>query len=224
MDEKEIRQIFYRDGYRLAAQYLEESFTEARLKEAIKALYEAMDGLLEAFLNRVASDGKPCQCRKGCAWCCHQAVFATTHELLYLQEHVDASCSAADASDFLERAREKTLHTLDLDQAQQLLFKGPCPFLKGGACSIYEARPMACRIYLSSSEKSCRQDYERPEAKKHFPQLYEFPLLAGRMLNEGFVAYLKQQGAGSAELPLEQGYASMRTHRQSFSSWLKQAE
>ena len=83
---------------------------------------------------------------------------------------------------------------------------------------------MACRIYLSSSEKSCRKDHEHPENKSSFPQLYEFPLLAGRMLNEGCVAYLKQQGLGSAELPLEQGYASMRTHGQSFGSWMKQAE
>ncbi len=70
---------------------------------------------------------------------------------------------------------------------------------------------MACRIYLSYSEKACRRE---------LPELFEFPLHAGRMLNEGFVAWLKQNGMQSTELPLEQGYASIVTLGQDFGSWI----
>ena len=68
---------------------------------------------------------------------------------------------------------------------------------------------MACRIYLSSSVPSCKRDFEEPGGDRHKPELYEFPLNAGRMLNEGFVSCLKQLGLKSVELPLEQGYASL---------------
>lgn len=220
MDEKEIQKIFYRDGYRLAGQFLEEDLTPENLKKAIAALYKAIDGLLEAFLERAASDGRACQCKKGCAWCCHQAVFGNTHELFFLRDYIDKNVPEKEKAAFLERARQKTLLTANKSHEEQLVIRAACPFLVDGACAVYEARPMACRIYLSSSEKSCRRDHDHPSGKKQFPQLYEFPLLAGRMLNEGFVAYLKQQGKGSVEVPLEQGYASMLSHGQSIESWL----
>jgi Fe-S-cluster containining protein len=220
MDEKDIRKIFYRDGYRLAGQFLEEGKDAAKLKAAITALYEAIDGLLDAFLQRSAGEGRAAACRKGCAWCCHQAVFATTHEFLYLGEHVHGSFSQARQDEFLRRASEKTGKTLNKEHAELLLIREACPFLEKGACAVYEARPMACRIYLSSSEESCRMEYEDPADKERIPRLYEFPLLAGRMLNEGFVAYLKQQGMVSTELPLEQGYAAMKSQGQGFEGWI----
>jgi Fe-S-cluster containining protein len=139
---------------------------------------------------------------------------------LYLQEYIDGECSTREAGLFLERAREKSKETLKLDHEELLQHRESCPFLEKGACRVYAARPMACRIYLSYSEASCRDAHRHPENMQHYARLYEFPLLAGRMLNEGFVAYLKQQGLGSSELALEQGYASMRTHGQRFGSWL----
>ena len=52
------------------------------------------------------------------------------------------------------------------------------------------------------------------------PELFEFPLLAGRMLNEGFVACLKLLGLRTSELPLEQGYASVVRLDQTMEGWI----
>ena len=81
---------------------------------------------------------------------------------------------------------------------------------------------MACRIYLSSSEKACRAEFENPANDRNIPELFEFPLQAGRMLNEGFVAYLKQRGFKGSELPLEQGYSTMVTLGQTMEDWIEQ--
>ena len=220
MDQKEIGRIFYRDGYRMAHQHLDQEVNGSNLKAVIRSLYEAVDGLLEAFLQRSETEGKPAECKKGCAWCCHQEVFAVTHELLYIQDHVQHNFPEHQKSKVLKKAREKTRLTLDKSLESQLMVRSPCPFLEESGCSVYEARPMACRIYLSSSEKACQREHDDPGNQKHIPDLYEFPLQAGRMLNEGFVAYLKQTGIQSAELPLEQGYASMATLGQTFESWI----
>jgi Fe-S-cluster containining protein len=220
MDSRAIGKIFYRDGYRLANQYLGKVVTVDKLREAIAAVYEAVDGLLDAFIHRTATDGKPVQCRRGCSFCCYQPVFAVSHEMLYLKDYIGQRLPAEKQNNYIERSRDKSLLTLNkpLEVQQQISF--PCPFLENHSCSVYPARPMACRIYLSSSVNSCKREYEEPGTGGHKPELYEFPLNAGRMLNEGFVSCLKQMGLQSVELPLEQGYASLVTLKQDFRSWI----
>jgi len=221
MDQKEIRKIFYRDGYRLAHTHLGQELSAVNLSLAISELHKAVDDLLDSFLERSAIDGLPADCKKGCSWCCHQEVFAVTHEFLYLRDYILNHLSEQQGAKILERAREKTLLTLNKPLEEQLKLRHACPLLDDGSCLVYEARPMACRIYLSSSAESCKREYERPDSGQSQPELFEFPFTAGRMLNEGFVAYLKLLGIQSAELPMEQGYSSMITMGQTMEDWVK---
>jgi Fe-S-cluster containining protein len=220
VDYKEIGRVFYRDGFRLANSHLEPGVSPANLRKAIHGLYEAVDGLLEAFLKRSLAEGKPAECRKGCAWCCHQTVLAVTHELLLLREHVQQNFSVEKQAIFTDRAREKSLLTLNKTLEAQLKLRSPCPFLENGSCAVYDVRPMACRIYLSASAGACMKEHNEPDNRDHFPDLFEFPLQAGRMLNEGFVACLKQLGLASVEIPVEQGYSSIVTLGQTIDSWI----
>jgi len=220
MDQKEIDRIFYRDGYRLAMQHLESELSVPRLKTAISELYGAVDDLLVAFLQRSAQEGKPSQCKKGCSWCCYQEVFAVTHEFLYLSEYVKLHLTPATRKGILEKAREKVRLSMHLKGEDPLQIRASCPFLEAGSCIAYDARPMACRIYLSASERSCKREHDHPGTDNHHADLYRFPLQAGRMLNEGFVSCLKQMGLQVSELPIEQGYASLETLGQSMDDWI----
>lgn len=224
MDQKEIDKIFYRDGYRLAGSYLEQELSQVQMTEAIRALYEAMDQLLEAFLQRAEAEGQAVSCRKGCAWCCFQEVFAVTHEFLYLNEYVQNQLSKEEQNLVLVKAREKVKITLNKSVEEQLKIRAACPFLEEGSCLVYKARPMACRIYLSASVASCKKEHDHPSETRTFPGLFDFPLRAGRMMNEGFVAYLKQSGLQVTELPLEQGYSSMATLGQTTKEWIKSGQ
>ena len=220
MDQTEIDKIFYRDGYRMAQSYLDQELSSVQMGEAIKALYSAVDELLEAFLQRAGAEGQPVSCNLGCAWCCYQEVFAITHEFLYLNEYVNKSLSEADRISVLERAREKVKISMNLTVEEQLKVRSACPFLDSGTCMVYEARPMACRIYLSASEPSCKKEHDQPSDKRSFPGLFDFPLRAGRMMNEGFVAWLKKAGLQVSELPIEQGYSSMLNFGQTMKEWV----
>jgi len=221
MDYKQVDRIFYRDGYRLAYNSLEGGITPANLIRAIGQLYISIEDLLEAFLRRSKAEGKPAICRKGCSWCCHQSVFAVTHEFLYIKDHIQNHISGETGYKFMERARKRSHLTINRSLSEQLKLREPCPFLEEGSCLIYHVRPMACRIYLSSSEKACRKEYEQPANEKNIPDLFEFPLRAGRMLNQGFVAFLKQAGLQSAEFTMEQGYTSMVDTDQTFQTWIR---
>jgi len=220
MDQTEIDKIFYRDGYRMAQSYLDQELSAVQMGEAISALYSAMDELLEAFLQRAGAEGQPVSCNLGCAWCCHQEVFAITHEFLFLNAYVQKHLSKAERDAVLERAREKVKISMNLSVEEQLKIRSACPFLESNSCMVYEARPMACRIYLSASESSCKKEYDHPSDKRSFPGLFDFPLRAGRMMNEGFVAWLKQAGLQVSELPIEQGYSSMITLGQTMKEWV----
>lgn len=221
MEQKEIDKIFYRDGYRLAGSYLEQELSPVQMFEAIRAMYSAIDQLLEAFLQRADAEGQKVSCKKGCSWCCHQEVFAVTHEFLYLNEYVQKHFSSEEQEKALERAREKVKISRNKSLEEQLEIRAACLFLEEGSCTVYAARPMACRIYLSASEASCRKEYDRPGGTRKFPGLFDFPLRAGRMMNEGFVAWLKHSGLQVSELPLEQGYVSMNSLGQTTGEWLK---
>ena len=220
MDQKEIDRIFYRDGYRLANHHLEKGMTSTNLKEAIGQLYQSVDDLLEAFLQRSAVEGTPCDCKKGCSWCCHQEVFAVSHEFLYLNDHVEQHLTGESRKRILEKAREKVMLTMNKSVEEQLKVRAACPFLDSDTFVAYDARPMACRIYLSASARSCKREHDHPNHKNYHPDLFDFPLKAGRMLNEGFVSCLRQMGLQVAELPIEQGYSSLLTLGQTMEDWI----
>ncbi len=205
---QDINRIFFRDGYRLASSYLNSNFSSGDLYKGIQALYEAIDGLNEALIHRASVEGKPVACRRGCSWCCNQAVFAVTYEFEYLNNYLEKKFDKVRLTKVREKAAHKLEVTSGLSPEKRLLYKAPCPLLENGVCSAYEARPMACRIYLSSDVKSCMREYQKPENTRDFPALFSFPLQAGRIMNEGFTALLRELGYESAEFTMEQGLST----------------
>ena len=57
----------------------------------------------------------------------------------------------------LDRMRNADRDTRYVDYARRLSMRLPCPLLADGACSVYAARPSACRSLVSSSLSACRR-------------------------------------------------------------------
>lgn len=197
--------IFYSDGYRLALSAIERGLSNYTLFSAIESLDNAIDGLNDSIIALAERQNMKVACFKGCHWCCHQAVYANSYELHFLSEKMKEKFSADELAEILKKTEEKSSVTSKLTEEQILKYKSPCPLLKDGACSSYSTRPMACRIYLSTKLETCLEFYNHPENESNFPALIDFPLRAGRMLNEGFRAALKEYGIEIAEFRLEEG-------------------
>ena len=197
--------IFYSDGYRLVQSAIQQGFSNEALFSAIESLYAAIDGLNDSILALAKKQNMAVTCFKGCHWCCHQAVFANSYELHYLTEKIKVTFTSDMLSDLNKRTQAKDAITQNLNDNEVLEYKYPCPLLIEGVCSIYAARPMACRIYLSTKIESCLEFYHHPENKNSYPALIDFPLRAGRMMNEGFSAALKEFGIKTLEFRLEKG-------------------
>jgi Fe-S-cluster containining protein len=197
--------IFYSDGYRLAQSATENGLTNDTLFAAIESLYDAIDGLNDSIISLAERQNIKVACFKGCHWCCHQAVFANSYELHFLSEKIKQNFSPEELTNVIAKTEAKHAITSVLPEDEVLLFKSPCPLLRDGSCSLYAARPMACRIYLSTKLETCLEFYKHPENETNFPALIDFPLRAGKMMNEGFMAALKQTGIETAEFRLEDG-------------------
>jgi len=201
----ENERIFYSDGYQLAQSAIEQGLTNNTLFSAIESMYAAIDALNDSIVALAERQKIPVACHKGCQWCCHQAVYANSYELHFLSEKIKVSFSPENISKLLEAAEMKSAVTSLMNEESVARYKNPCPLLENGACTVYEARPMACRIYLSTKLETCLEFYRHPDNELNYPALIDFPLKAGRMMNEGFMAALKEFGIETAEFRLEEG-------------------
>ncbi len=165
--------------------------------------YASIDGLLDSFCRRCARENLPVACRKGCSWCCHQAVLASHHEILVIQQYLQDEVPTDVKEGMRDRALEKHKATRGMSAMEFLHYLHACPFLQDGSCAIYPARPMACRCYLSSSVKSCRDQYDNPTDRTRIAALYDFPLKAGRGMNEGIRSALMEAELQPSEWLLE---------------------
>ncbi|MFV0378972.1 MAG: YkgJ family cysteine cluster protein [Mangrovibacterium sp.] len=209
----EHEKLFFEEGFRLGSLAAEQADDETSFLMRITDMYAAMDGLIDSILAMAVKQNVVVDCKKGCAFCCYQAVFANSYEMHFLSNYLKREFQPGQLKDVYEKAVVKNDLVSAMGEQTQLNYKSACPLLLDGACSAYEARPMACRIYLSMNVESCREFYTNPEAENKYPQLMEFPLMAGRMMNEGFAAALKRSDIRITEFRLEEGLATVLNNK-----------
>ena len=120
--------------------------------------------------RRAKAAGESVSCRMGCAACCRMMVPVSPPEAFALREYVNqlpadrqtqvssrladttARLKAADLWDRLQDISRAATPPSDdaLDPINRAYYRLrlPCPFLENELCSIYEARPAACRELL----------------------------------------------------------------------------
>jgi Fe-S-cluster containining protein len=121
-------------------------------------------------------------CKKGCSACCHMATMVSEPE---------AEMMAADLRIKMRKPKEWPFFDArtGLDHAKRDEFaesfhdyNKPCPFLVNNACSIYESRPLACRVHLNlaANAEPCQMDAPRETAMLDLRKLDDAYALIGR--------------------------------------------
>lgn len=95
-------------------------------RNKLQKIYSLMADLVKVAEPYVA-------CRNGCSGCCKMNVMISQFEANLIEK---------------ERGIKPAQVTSSLLHLQDKFIGIPCPFLKNDSCSIYDARPFACRKHL----------------------------------------------------------------------------
>jgi Fe-S-cluster containining protein len=97
-------------------------------------------------------------CGEGCHWCCYLKVSVTAPEVLLLARHLQQHTAPEALARIQTRALELTHDARIFSADEKAEAKLACPLLSdSGACSAYEARPLACRGWNSFDAEVCRR-------------------------------------------------------------------
>lgn len=100
-----------------------------------------------------AHAGQFAACARGCGHCCHVHVPIADFEAHYIGDHIGVAPVALKQGIRHDR--------------MEFSGKTPCPFLNNGECSIYESRPLTCRMHLNFDIDNfwcLHENWNKPEA------------------------------------------------------------
>ena len=180
---------------------------EISIVETASLLAERQRELIDGELVVLQEAGGSVSCRVGCAACCRQLVVVSPLEAIAIERYVRSADRAR------RRRWEEALvrHSRALSQRPSLMrglqrfraAKGyltategdalereywaaqlPCPFLEKERCTIYPARPFACREHFAlTPSELCRTDLDAVVTP---PTRFEFRAIAGQVGEECF--------------------------------------
>lgn len=143
---------------------------ETRAPDRASRAAEWAHGFFETSLVRNPSQHK-IDCKKGCAFCCKVTVRATAPELFLLAHHIRTDRNR-DFDAVLARVRAADDETRPLDPVQRAQSRSPCALLVDESCSVYEARPGACRAMASISAAVCERAFHGEKIAVQTPSVW----------------------------------------------------
>ena len=133
-------------------------------------------------------------CQAGCAACCYVRVTALPPEVFNIARYVNEKFSADERASLLDRIRSYVDSIAALPVERRMRHVLACPFLsEEQSCTVYEARPLACRMHHSLSREAC-EDRDSP-----VPVIQDF-IEATVPVMEGVYAGCALAGAEPGEL------------------------
>ena len=162
IDLKEMLKVYASD----LSDHASYTALSVQLDRALPAVYRFYDAYVEAVLK---TGKEKVTCARACSHCCsHYVTSVEPYELLFLHGHIRKDSRYPDRlialhkrvtqfKGLLKGGFNEDEQAADEDKAlyRYYLRGQPCPFLtEGGACGVYENRPMSCRMFFSMSHPS----------------------------------------------------------------------
>ena len=136
---------------------------------ASKAAEKAHE-FFELSLKRNPTNHK-IECAKGCGFCCHLRVSAMAPEVFHVANFVRKQF-AGTLDQVIAQVRAADGKSRGLSSRDRPLHKFPCGLLVANACSVYLARPSACRGLTSISVETCKRGYNGEEVEVQTPAVW----------------------------------------------------
>ncbi len=169
--------------------------TPARDADAVRAQVVRMYARLQREqLAVIASSKLVLACERGCNYCCHQRVEVRPYEAFVMADHIHARMTAEQHAEVKVKLAANLTRIAPLAPLQHTQAGIPCALLVDGACSVYDARPAACRKYYSLSVDTCRTAFEHPAEPLSGPLEDDALRLAGNAVALGYARGVEESG------------------------------
>ncbi len=129
-------------------------------EDLLAVVATAHKGFDKAYASAPAEARAAVACRAGCDACCHVPVGVQAHEVLLAAQHVQTRFSPNELEALIARAAAHRAAFAGRSIPERTALRTPCVLLREGVCSIYEARPEACRSHHGNSAAACRTNLE----------------------------------------------------------------
>jgi Fe-S-cluster containining protein len=126
---------------------------------------QATTDMVQAF------GGKRPDCAAGCVFCCYHPVDITVPEGLGMMHYLRTTLPPAELATRHARVAEQAAKVRDLSFEAHAQAKVPCALLVNGTCSVYPARPFACRAWHSMSVARCETIFVEGDPLAMIPPL-----------------------------------------------------
>ena len=168
------------------------------LQDAVGEAYAACDAMFDEL-----QPDPPLACERGCIHCCYNQVALTEPEALFLGLHLLGTRSGERLRDLAHRAQAlaDSLRGRSWQEIGMARHRLPCLFLEDGGCSVYPARPLACRGWNSVDANMCLRSNLSGDA---MTPIENHPIL--RLIADSVQSGLLR---GANALGLEAGYLLM---------------
>lgn len=145
---------------RAAAALFQAARKAPRAGKRIRIILQACDTLLQPVAAVSA-------CRDGCAHCCSlPSIIITSAEAQLLAAASGRTAALLDSAPTVAQV----IHRPEVFSPGQAFLGVHCPFLADGRCSVYAARPVACRAHLNLDDDPllCERDPAREAAVPYY--------------------------------------------------------
>lgn len=161
---------------------------------------------------------RPLACEAGCNYCCSVQVQVLAPEVLYLAGYLkrtrrqeELAALSAALADFGDQVK-------DLTPDRRSAMKAPCPLLVDGLCSVYEARPIACRSANSTDAQRCQAVLD-PDSSVGAVETYSHQVTVCRQATKALAAGMRDTGLAIAVLELTSALGVAIKHQNAFAAW-----
>jgi len=157
---------------------------------------QALENSQQRHDLRIASapDVGTLACRAGCTWCCYFSVDVRAVEIFSIVDFVERTFTIEEKARVYAEARANVTALGDLGESERMKRNVKCPFLNDGRCTIYSARPQACRNYHATNVTGCQQSYEDPDNLDIDPDFAPWVYQAGTAHVDAFSTAMRDAG------------------------------
>jgi Fe-S-cluster containining protein len=175
---------------------LAQEYERARDEIRTVGVLRALENSQRRHDSRIASapDVGTLACRAGCTWCCHFSVDVRAVEVFSILDFVERTFSSEEKARVYAEVRANSTALKNVGEIDRMRRNVKCPFLSGGRCTLYAARPQTCRNYHATNATGCQQSYEEPDNLDIDPDFAPWVYQAGGAHVDAFSTAMRDAG------------------------------